>query len=87
MSFKNNVKNVKLNLHLNWLGPLGLILVVLKLFGLTAVATWSWWLVLLPFYFGFAVLFACLGTLGLVSIIAFLVLFVIEIIENIIGKK
>ena len=40
------------------MGPLawlGIIFVLLKLFGLTAVAGWSWWLVLLPFYIGIAI--------------------------------
>ncbi len=40
------------------LGLLGIIFVLLKLFGLTAVATWSWWLVTLPLWFGIAVLIA-----------------------------
>lgn len=31
-------------------GILGIVFVTLKLMGITAVATWSWWLVLLPFY-------------------------------------
>lgn len=33
-------------------GLLGIVFVVLKLLG---VISWSWWLVLLPFYFGLAV--------------------------------
>lgn len=35
--------------NIGFLGILGIIFVVLKL---TAVITWSWWLVLLPFYLG-----------------------------------
>jgi len=31
-------------------GVLGLIFVTLKLAGIGTVATWSWWLVTLPFY-------------------------------------
>lgn len=38
------------------LGLLGVIFVVLKLFGLTEVATWSWWWVTAPFWVGFAIL-------------------------------
>lgn len=32
------------------LGTLGVLFVALKLLEVTAVATWSWWLVLLPFW-------------------------------------
>ena len=35
------------------IGILGIVFVVLKLVG---VITWSWWLVLLPFYVGFLLL-------------------------------
>ncbi|ASD50442.1 hypothetical protein FDI24_gp160 [Acidovorax phage ACP17] len=34
------------------IGLLGVLFVALKLIG---VITWSWWLVLLPFYLGFAI--------------------------------
>lgn len=37
---------------MNWLGLLGLILVLAKLFGFITI---SWWLVLLPFYGGLIV--------------------------------
>lgn len=39
-----------------WLGILGIILVVCKILEVGVVASWSWWLVLLPFYLGVAVL-------------------------------
>ena len=32
------------------LGILGIVFLVLKLAGIGAIAGWSWWLVLLPFY-------------------------------------
>lgn len=34
---------------------LGFVFVVAKLMAIGGVETWSWWLVLLPFYFGWAV--------------------------------
>lgn len=52
------------------LGILGIIFVVMKVSGYGLVATWSWWLVLLPFYIGIpiallivigAVIFACIA--------------------------
>ena len=39
------------------LGILGIIFVVMKLMSYGAVASWSWWLVLLPFYLPLVILF------------------------------
>jgi len=39
-------------------GVLGVVFVMLKLIG---VINWSWWLVTLPFYGGFAVVFLLIG--------------------------
>jgi len=49
----------------NWFAILGVIFVLFKLAGITVVATWSWWLVLLPFYVGLAFIFG-LAVVGLV---------------------
>ena len=50
------------------LGTTGVILVILKLAG---VIDWSWWLVLMPFYFGIGVLLvAAAGVLVLAGIAA-----------------
>lgn len=46
------------------LGVLGLIFITLKL---TGVISWSWWLVLLPFYGGLALLLAFLLIAALVA--------------------
>ena len=46
------------------LGLLGIVFVTLKLFGVTEVATWSWWWVTAPFWVGFALLLA-IGVIGL----------------------
>lgn len=40
------------------LGVIGVLFVVLKLFGVTEVATWSWWWVTAPFWGGLAVALA-----------------------------
>lgn len=56
------------------LGMLGIIFVLLKLFGMTAVAGWSWWLVLLPFYIGFAIvlgIWAIIFGAALVAVVLF----------------
>lgn len=43
------------NYNPGWLGLLGVIFVVAKVFEIGPVALWSWWLVLLPFYVGLAI--------------------------------
>jgi len=48
-------------------GLLGVAFVVLKL---TGYIDWSWWLVLLPFYGGFALVIAILLVVGLLALIA-----------------
>lgn len=50
------------------LGFLGLLFVGLKLCG---VIDWSWWLVLLPFYGGLALVLAILAIVGIISLIAY----------------
>lgn len=57
-------------MKIGFLGLLALVFITLKLCGVIA---WSWWLVLLPLYFGFAVLLffflmAIIGWLGLASV-------------------
>ncbi len=57
-------------MKIGFLGLLALVFITLKLCG---VITWSWWLVLLPLYFGVAVilgffLIAVLGWLGFASV-------------------
>ena len=53
---------------MGWLGALGVLFVALKLIG---IITWSWWLVLLPFYGVFAfLLFICLFAGGIAAVLA-----------------
>lgn len=55
-------------------GVLGIILVVMKVLEVGVVATWSWWLVLLPFYLGLVIFVGFLAAggffLGVVALIA-----------------
>lgn len=53
-------------MKVGFLGMLGLIFIVLKL---TKVIAWSWWLVLLPIYGGFAVFFGIALIVFLVGLI------------------
>jgi hypothetical protein len=51
---------VSVNYNPKWLGLLGVIFVVAKVFEIGPVALWSWWLVLLPFYLGLAIVLGVL---------------------------
>ena len=44
-----------------WLGLLGIIFVLCKIFEFGPIAAWSWWLVLLPFYVGLAIIFGVIA--------------------------
>jgi small Trp-rich protein len=70
------------SINVGWLGLLGVILVTLKVMGIGQVAAWSWWLVLLPFYFGFAVVIGILVIGGLGAVAVFGVAAVADSIEQ-----
>lgn len=59
-------KEVSVNYNPGWLGLLGVIFVLCKVFEYGPIAAWSWWLVLLPFYAGLAIILGILaiGALG-----------------------
>ena len=46
----------KATVSFSWVGLLGVIFVMCKVFEYGPIAEWSWWLVLLPFYIGIAIL-------------------------------
>lgn len=53
----------------NWLGLLGIIFVICKILEIGVIATWSWWLVLLPFYLAIAIVLGILfGTMALAGL-------------------
>lgn len=62
------MSNTKTTVNYNpgWLGLLGVIFVLCKIFEVGVIATWSWWLVLLPFYLGLAIVlaFLAIGAMG-----------------------
>lgn len=51
-------------------GILGIIFIVLKVLAIGTVAAWSWWLVLLPFYGGFAIWLLVMLGVFLLSLVA-----------------
>lgn len=51
-------------------GVLGIVFVVLKLAEVTAIAQWSWWAVLLPFYGPLAAFLVIVGIGAIVAAIA-----------------
>tara|TARA_R110000744_G_C19371770_1_gene563215 strand:- start:63303 stop:63536 length:234 start_codon:yes stop_codon:yes gene_type:complete len=76
------MSNVKVVKSFPILGILGLIFVTLKLAEIGAVATWSWWWVLLPFYGPLAlVLSLALGSM-VVFCIGWLVLEVLKLFKT-----
>ncbi|WP_263729993.1 hypothetical protein [Cellulomonas sp. SG140] len=50
------------------LGVLGIAFVIMKVGGWGAVATWPWWLVLIPFWGGLALFFVLLAILVVVAL-------------------
>lgn len=68
----------------SWLGLLGVIFVVLKLVGVAPIVDWSWWLVLLPFYLGLAIVF---GALAFAAVVAGMVLIGAVILDFFKSKK
>lgn len=65
LNVKRDGEAVTVNVTPNWLMLLGVIFVLLKVTGFSQVALWSWWLVLLPFYIGFAIFFGVAVALAL----------------------
>ena len=55
------VRTVTVTKNVSWLGLLGVIFVIAKVFEIGPVAEWSWWLVLMPFYIGFAIVLVIFG--------------------------
>ena len=64
-------KEVTVNTGSSWLGLLGVIFVAAKVFEIGPVADWSWWLVLLPFYLGLAIIFGALAFAAVVATTVF----------------
>ena len=52
------------------LGILGIIFITLKLAEIGVVATWSWWLVLLPFWLIPAIVLCVVAVIGVVYLLA-----------------
>ncbi len=51
-------KTVYINHGTNWVALLGVVFILLKVFGIQPVAAWSWWWVLCPFWIGLAIFLA-----------------------------
>lgn len=67
------VSNVVVRRGMGPLGVLGIIFVLCKIFQIGVVATWSWWLVLLPFYVGFLISFGLLALILAVGVAVFII--------------
>lgn len=62
-------KKVVVNNGTGLLGAVGVVLVILKLAAFEPVASWSWWLVTMPFWLGLAVILAVLLIVGAVGLV------------------
>jgi small Trp-rich protein len=62
-------KQVQVSSHFSWFGLLGIIFVLCKVFEYGPIADWSWWLVLLPFYLGLAIVLTFLLIAAVIAII------------------
>ena len=60
----SNTMNAKVSTPL--LGILGIVFITLKLSEVGVVATWSWWLVLLPFWLIPAIVLCVVAVIGVV---------------------
>lgn len=67
-------------------GMIGLCLVIAKLGGIDPVASWSWWLVTLPFWFGIVVVIAFIAIFLLVAAIVFILSMLFAFLMELFGK-
>ena len=65
---------------------IGLCLVIAKLGGIDPIASWSWWLVTLPFWFGIVVVIAFLAIFLLVAAIVFILSMLFAFLMDLFGK-
>lgn len=79
---KNNVVEISLPVF----GLVGLCLIIAKLGGIDPVASWSWWLVTLPFWFGIVVAIAFLAIFLLVAAIVFILSMLFAFLMELFGK-
>jgi hypothetical protein len=71
-------KTVYVNTGVSWTGLLGVVFVLLKVFGVQPVASWSWVWVLCPFWIGLAIVLAVVVFGALVAGAAFGVAAIID---------
>lgn len=67
-------------------GMIGLCLVIAKLGGIDPVASWSWWLVTLPFWFGIVVVIAFFVIFMLVAAVVFILSMLFAFLMHLFGK-
>lgn len=70
----------------NWLGLLGIIFVLCKIFQFSTVATWSWWLVLLPFYWHIALSLSVMLFMAGSALIVGIAAGILVVYEHVDGK-
>lgn len=71
-------QQVSINIGGGLFAAIGMVLIILKLAEVAPVADWSWWIVTLPFWFGFALLLGFIVFLGIVGLIGGILYFIIK---------
>lgn len=68
------------------IGVIGLCLVIAKLGGIEPIASWSWWLVTLPFWFGIVVFVAVFVIFILFAAVVFILSRFYSFLKHLFGK-
>lgn len=79
---KNNVVNISFPIF----GLVGLCLIIAKLGGIDPVASWSWWLVTLPFWFGIVAVVAIIVIYLLIAAVFFIGAMLFAFFMTLLGK-
>jgi len=76
---KGTVSTKQINPH--WLTILGVVLFALKVSGISIVSSWSWWIVLLPFYIGWCIILGIISILAIGWLMAVIILITVKLCE------
>lgn len=71
MSKENNINGTQSS-GVGFFGLLAIVFIILKLMGLTAVASWSWWWVLAPLWLPITVVLGILLIIFVIAMVALL---------------
>lgn len=87
MTTAKQAKTVVIRYGFGPLTTLGFIFVLCKIFAVGPIAAWSWWLVLLPFYLGFAIFLTILLGIALFFLGGVICIFIGALFQSIFAKR